>query len=164
MSEQMAPVTDTLAKALNTTFTVLGIIDTRGASNDKDHYAETVQQLEDLTVAVLSATSSLPLINVRPAGARFDIGAGTNLAEQVSDSVAYLRGEASALLARNSFSQFERKHADKAVGHLRGLYGLLLSAVTYQARADLNRIADKGPDGLIMAAEQLANLVPVKKL
>lgn len=155
----MAPVTDTLSKVMAQTFAVLKAIDTRGNTNDKDHYAEVATQLEELTVAILSASSSLPLIGVRPTGARFDIGAGTTLAEQVTACSEYLREDASALLLRASrLSAYESKNVTVAVDLLRGLYGTIKTAITTQARVDLTALSNAGSDNLVQAATLLAEL------
>lgn len=49
--------------------------------NDRDAYPELANQLEDLVVNLLQASSSLSLIGVRPRGARFDFAPDTKLAD-----------------------------------------------------------------------------------
>ncbi|AMD42791.1 hypothetical protein SEA_XKCD426_50 [Streptomyces phage Xkcd426] len=159
MSKQITPVTDQLGRQMAATFSVTKAIDLSSRKlNDVDHYPEIVNQLEALTVATLSATSSQPLLNTRPAGARFDIGAGTELARTVTEAVSYLRDDASNLLRADSFSKYERKHVDIALGILRGLYGLLMHGIMRQAKLDLEAIqSTQGPNAFVIAAEQLAD-------
>lgn len=162
MSDHMAPVTDVLSSAMAQTRAALKAANDRGSSNDKDHFAEMAAQLEVLTLAVLSASSSLPLIGVRPAGARFDIGAGTALADRATDCVTYLRGEASALLLTgSSLGAYDTKNFSVALSYLGDLYSVALAAITAQARADLTTIANASSYDLIQAATFLAELAQV---
>lgn len=164
MTSLMAPVTDTLANVLAATSTALESAAKKGNWNDKDDYGTIVAQLEELTVAVLSASSSLPLIGVRPAGARFDIGSETRLARHVTACAVYLREDASSRIMRSSsLSAYDSGNVDVAVKYLQELHGLVKEAVLTQAKADLRTISDLGPNALVLAAEYLAGRVQAKK-
>lgn len=162
----IVPVTPQLTGELEATDRVMANLEreaTRlrgGALNDKAHYATVVDTLEALTVATLSATSSVPLTarDVRP-GARFDMGAGTPLAHHVNASVAYLQQTAVGLLANaRDLTQYKGEHTDVAMGILKQLYGLLANGIIKQAEADLEAVKKRGAGALISAANRLAVL------
>lgn len=164
-------VTDQLKAELAATGRVLAALDkeeadrrhSRNALNDRDHFVQVIESLEPLVIATLAATSSVPLtaMAVTP-GARFDMGAGTQLAHQVTGCVAYLRDTATELLARGGFSQYASDNTAVALGTLKKLNGLLLAGIIKQAEADLDTVKGKGASPLIAAAERLARLATVK--
>jgi hypothetical protein len=169
----IVPVTDTLKHELAATGRVLATVDTSSGAdqpkmdrkklNDRDHFTALVESLEPLVIATLAATSSVPLTAMAtPAGARFDMGASTQLAHHVTATVTYLRDTASELLARGGFSQYNAAHAATALGLLKKLNGLLLSGIIKQAEADLDTVKGKGSTPLIAAADRLAKLAAAK--
>lgn len=165
----ITPVTPKLAAELAATESLLAKLDkvadqARGLGvNDRDHYVRTVDTLEALAVATLAATSSVPLtaMATQP-GARFDIGAGSSLAHQVTESVAYLRETASELLARGGFSPYKRDATNVALTHLKGLYSLLLTGIITQAEDDLAVVKAKGVNDLLISADTLAKMAAAK--
>lgn len=164
-------VTERLKNELAATGRVLAALDkeeaarrhSRNGLNDKDHFVQVVESLEPLVLATLGATTSVPLtaMSVQP-GARFDMGAGTQLAHQVTAVVAYLRDTAAELLAVGGFSQYARDNVDVALAYLKKLNGLLLAGIIKQAEADLDTVKGKGASPLIAAAERLARLATAK--
>lgn len=165
----IVPVTTQLKDELAATGRVLAALDKeeaaqrRNAINDRDHFVQVVETLEPLVIATLAATSSVPLtaMAVQP-GARFDMGAGTQLAHHVTATVAYLRDTATELLARGGFSQYAADNTAVALGLLKKLNGMLLAAIIKQAEADLDTVKGKGAVPLIAAAERLAKLAAAK--
>jgi hypothetical protein len=177
MSAQMiVHVTQQLKNELAATGRVLATVDDspgadpvrmeRTKLNDRDHFTALVESLEPLVIAALAATSSFPLtsrpLTSRPLGARFDMGAGTQLAHHVSDTVSYLRDTVSGLLTLGGFSQYKSDNAAVALGMLKKLNGLLLAGIIKQAEADLVAVRAKGATPLIHAAERLAKLAAAK--
>jgi len=132
-----------------------------GILNDRQHYDSVVNTLELLTIATLSATSSVSLLGRKGIlghmRARFDIGSGTQLSRHVNACVAYLRNDASALLAKNEFSQHEGAHVDQALSMLRQLVGMLLSGIATEATKDLRALRSLNAGVLLMAADELAD-------
>ncbi|QBZ73540.1 hypothetical protein SEA_MISCHIEF19_55 [Streptomyces phage Mischief19] len=132
-----------------------------GVLNDRQHYDTVANALELLTISTLSATSSVSLLGRKGIlghmRARFDMGAGSQVARHVNASVAYLRTDASALLAVNSFSQYEGENVDKAFGMLKTLLNLLLNSISAQATADLRSLKRLDAGLLLMAADELAD-------
>jgi hypothetical protein len=142
----------------------LGVKLETGKLTDKEHYVTTVDTLEALTLAVLSATSGPSL--TRPVGlsaARFDMASGQPLAQHVTACVSYLRGTASGLLAQNSFQNYGSRETDTALDMLKQLNGMLLSGILKQAEADLEAIRKRGVGGLIVAADALAKAAAVRE-
>lgn len=166
MSEQITAVTPQLASAMTRAAAVFkGIEAATQKPKDLDSYAEVCGYLEDLTMAVLGSTSSLSLINVRPTGARFDIGYGTDLAEHVTESVEYLRNTASELIRSGNLSKYESSHTDRVASMLRIMYRMITGAIVRQAKADLDSTwKDGGPEMLLKAADLLADLADPKPL
>ncbi|AKA61784.1 hypothetical protein SEA_MAIH_45 [Streptomyces phage Maih] len=153
----IVPVTPNLASAMNRTSLVLGTVDRRQKKlNDQDAFRELANQLEDITVNVLQASSSLSLIGVRPAGARFDFAPDTKLSAKVNECVSFLRNEATNLLKADSFSRYESTHADAVLARIRGLYGLLMDAISHQVRDDLRHISTMSPSRLVAVAASVA--------
>ena len=154
----ITPVTPNLASAMNRTSLVLGTIARKQTKlNDRASYHELANQLEDLVVNLLQASSSLSLIGVRPMGARFDFAPDTKLAAKANECVSYLRNDATNLLkGGGSFSQYESTHSDNALERIKGLYGLLTSAIVHQVRADLSVISDLSPARLVAVAASVA--------
>ncbi|AKA61715.1 hypothetical protein SEA_YDN12_48 [Streptomyces phage YDN12] len=153
----IVPVTSNLAEAMNRTSLVLGTVSRNTKKmNDRDAFPELANQLEDLTVNVLQASSSLSLIGVRPAGARFDFAPDTKLSAKVNGCVSYLRNEATSLLKANSFSRYENTHSDAVLDRIKALYGLLTDAVSSQVRSDLRHIQTMSPSRLIAVAASVA--------
>jgi len=158
VSEQIAPVTPNLAAALDRAGLALRTIEQSGKKlNDADAFKSLAHQLEDLTVSTLQASSSLSLIGVEPAGARFNMAPDTELARHVAESVAYLRGPATNLLKGDgSFSRYESTHAADVLDRLKGLYGLLLNSIKRRAYADLTAASDRSASVLIALAATVA--------
>ena len=154
------PVTPDLASAMNRASVALGAVEslTKGL-NDRDSYPELANHLEDLTVNLLSASSSLSLIGVRPVGARVDFAPDTKLAAVTAECVSYLRNDATKLLRAGSFSAYETKHADAALSRLEGLYGCLTSGIMAQVREDLSAIARTHPGRLVDVANHVADSI-----
>jgi hypothetical protein len=153
----IVPVTPNLASAMNRTSLVLGTVDRRQTKlNDHDAFRELANQLEDLAVNVLQASSSLSLIGVRPVGARFDFSPNTRLPSKVSECVSYLRNDATNLLKTGSFSRYESTHVDAVLDLLKSLYGLLTDAISHQVREDLRQIRKVSPSRLIAVAASVA--------
>lgn len=168
----IVPVTPQLTGELETTDRMMANLEleakrSRGSVlNDRSHYATVVDQLEALTIAALSATSSVPLTarDVRP-GARFDMGAGTPLAHHVNASVAYLQQTAVGLLANaRDLTQYKGENVDVAMGILKQLYGLLVNGIIKQAEADLADVKRRGAGALISAANRLAVLAKAPRV
>lgn len=166
-------VTTQLKEELAATGRFLATVDTSSGAdqpkmdrkklNDRDHFTAMVESLEPLVIATLAATSSVPLTAMATVpGARFDMGASTQLAHHVTATVAYLRDTATELLARGGFSQYNASHAVTALGMLKKLNGLLLAGIIKQAEADLETVKGKGAAPLIAAADRLARLAAAK--
>lgn len=154
----IVPVTPNLASAMNRTSLVLSTVSRNTKKmNDRDAFPELANQLEDLTVNILQASSSLSLIGVRPVGARFDFGPDTKLSGKVNDCVSYLRNDATNLLkGGGSFSPYESTHVDNALDRIKSLYGLLTAAIVLQVRADLAVISNLSPACLVAVAASVA--------
>ncbi len=154
----IVPVTPNLASAMNRTSLVLGTVSRNTKKmNDRDAFPELANQLEDLTVNILQASSSLSLIGVRPVGARFDFGPDTKLSGKVNECVSYLRNDATNLLkGGGSFSQYESTHVDNALDRIKSLYGLLTSAIVSQVRVDVTAISTLSPARLVAVAAHVA--------
>uniref|UniRef100_A0AAU7H050 Uncharacterized protein n=1 Tax=Streptomyces phage Geonosis TaxID=3158856 RepID=A0AAU7H050_9CAUD len=150
-------VTSNLAEAMNRTSLVLGTVARRQTKlNDQDAFRELANQLEDLTVNILQASSSLSLIGVRPAGARFDCAPDTKLSAKLNGCVSYLRNEATNLLKADSFSRYESTRSDDVLNWIKGLYGLLMDAISHQVRDDLRHISTMSPSRLVAVAAHVA--------
>lgn len=154
----IVPVTPNLVSAMERTALVLKGVASNGKKlNDHDVYSELANQLEDLTVDILSASSSLSLLGVTPMGARFDFAPDTKLAARVAECVSYLRNDATNLLkGGGSFSRYERTHSDNALARIKALYGLLTAAIVSQARADLQATSDLSPSKLVAVATYIS--------
>lgn len=153
----ITPVTPNLASSMNRTSLVLGTVARRQTKlNDHDAYRELANQLEDLTVNLLQASSSLSLIGVQPVGARFDFAPDTKLAACANASVSYLRNEATNLLKADSFSRYESKHADTVLDRIKALYGQLTAGIVQQVRVDLTTITGLSPARLVAVAANVA--------
>lgn len=150
-------VTPNLASAMNRTSAVLGVIERRTKKlNDREAYPELANQLEDLVVNLLSASSSLSLIGVRPMGARFNFSPDSGLAASAAECVSYLRNDATSLLSAGNFSAYERSHTDAALSRIKNLYGRLTSAIVGQVHSDLTTISDLSPARLVAVAAYVA--------
>lgn len=154
----IVPVTPNLAAAMNRTSLVLGTVDRNPKKlNDRASYHELAKQLEDLTVNLLQASSSLSLIGVTPMGARFDFAPDTKLAAKANACVSYLRNDATNLTkGGGSFSAYESTHSDHALERIKGLYDLLTAAIVHQVRADLTTITGLSPARLVTVATRVS--------
>jgi len=162
MSEHLVPVTQELRTALAATSVLLDAIERRTRKvNDKDAFHDVALQLEGLTVAVLSATSTTSLLAPEPVGARINVASGTELAKRITQSVTYLRGEATSVLNRGGLSQYDRSQTEDAIVYLKTLYELVTGAVVYQATADLKRLRNEDVAALVGAADRLADVAAV---
>lgn len=162
MSEHLVPVTQELRTALAATSELLNAIELRARKiNDKDAFHDVALQLESLTVAVLSATSTTSLLSPEPVGARINVASGTELAKRVTQSVTYLRGEATSVLNKGSLSQYDRTNVENAIEHLKTLYVLVTGAIVYQATADLKNLRNQDVTALVGAADRLADVAAV---
>lgn len=155
-SNIIVPVTPKLAVELGAAGRLLREMSTNGKLNDSDHYAKVVIQLEVLTVAVLSATSSTPLTALKTPDARFSIRTGDPLNEHMHDSVTYLRYIDSELLASGDFSRYNHAVTDTALDYLKTLEGLLRHAIVKAAESDLAKLSQSGITDLLSAASALA--------
>jgi hypothetical protein len=163
MSQLTVPVTDKLALALHRTHALMGVLEKKLVDdgprttrvNDKTAYKELVDQLEDLTMAVLGTTVVTGLVKAgSPKGARIDISSETHLYRNINRSVSYLRDTAGEVLA-SDLSTYNREHTNVVWPLLRDLYYSLIRSVRDQAVEDLERLMEDGPNSLILAAEQL---------
>lgn len=158
----LVPVTDKLRDELVAAGVLLDTLDKNttkvGAAklNDRAHFTRVVDQLESLVIAALSASSSTPLTRTKSLGASFDMGSRTTLARHVSETVAYLRSNATELLGRGNFSNQTSDNTTYALAFLKTLNGLLLTGIVKQAEADLERVRSLGIGSLLAAAEVLA--------
>lgn len=123
---------------------------------DQGSYCDLAHHLEALTVAVLGAVSAAPLTGPQKAGARFSLSADRTLNAQLIESAAYLRDTASELLAAGELDRWKSEHAEVALGLLKKLNGMVMSAVVKQAEADLAAVRSLGINALMPAAEALA--------
>lgn len=160
MSDQITPVTDQLKNALAVTSRSLPALDQRTTSKrlkDAEDFESVASSLELLTVAVLGAVSGTSLLggNTKP-GARFDLASGTDLANHLTDCVAYLRDAASNLIGSQNLNRYEGPNSLNAIRMLKTLYQLVLAGIRFQARADLANLSASSPNALIEAAERLA--------
>jgi hypothetical protein len=125
--------------------------------NDRHHYVDAAQRLEALVMAALSAASSItPTARNVQAFAKFDMGAQTMLAREITNAVGYLRDVASELLAEGEFSQYSREDTDRVFAHLETLHQILEGAILTQAKINLAEIAATGTRPLIETANELA--------
>lgn len=128
------------------------------AINDAIHFSDVADSLETLVVALLAATSSVSLRNRKvTSGATFDMGANTELAKYVTGCVSYLRDNASEGLV-SPLSCYETAHVDRALGHLRALFGITAAAILKQATADLHAIRTRGVNDLLAAARMVGQI------
>ena len=163
MNEQsmmIAPVTDELTSALTSAAGLLlatgGDLQSSRTVNDKETYAEVANELECLTTAVLGAIARVSLLGPHPIGARFDVGAQTQLYRHVTSCVAYLRDAASNLIQSGSLSQYDVKHTTEVMSRLKALYGLVTHGIGSRARRDLTALAAHSPSELVALAGELA--------
>lgn len=160
MTSNVVSMSDQLSKELSTSAALLKQFDTGARKlNDRDHFIPAVNQLEALTVAILSSASPVSLIGTRAVGARFDVGPETQLAAASTAAADYLRGTVTNLVRAGGMSQYESKHVVTALDTIRQLYSLVMGAVVKEASSDIARLCKLGPKDLINAAQYLSNAV-----
>lgn len=155
----IAPVTPQLLAAMVKAHDAVKAYDAPDRKrSDKTLYSPTVDVLETLTVAVLSATSALSLIKVNPVGARFNMADGSIVASHASVCVKYLRNDATELLGLNDFNKYDLVQTGTAMDLLKGMYYLLSNAIAHMVREDLTAIELSGPERLVHTAEVMSSV------
>jgi len=164
MAAIIAPVTPDLLNELIAAESALNDYHASGGSgiNDAKSYVPFVRQLESLAQEVLTARSSVSLINPVRHGAAFHVQSGSSVSQSLDRIVPYLGGVAANLLRHDgsALSRYEKTHTQTAVGHLSELHGCLVSDIRTVASRDLALISTQGVAPLVEAASlvgQFAN-------
>lgn len=164
MSEPMiVAVTPVLLEQLRESVEVLADVDSPSSVrqfNDLDHLRPLVEQIERLTVAVISAQTAGSLLD-NPAGrARFDYAPDGQVAQTVSSTTAWLRGIAKHLEPGRNLPRHSMNLWREGQNVLRALVNAVHGSVRKIAHADLRALADLDP---VPMADMIAKALVVSQ-
>lgn len=162
-AEMTVPVTPLMAEELASAARLVKMLDSAKIS-DKSHFVKTVDCLEDLTMSVLGATTSVPLTSQdKITGARFQMSSPSPLNNHVIECVSYLRDTASEHLGIGGFQQYSNDLTDEALSYLRVLESMIRYAIVKTAESDLAALSSRGIAELLNAATALATATPARR-
>lgn len=124
--------------------------------NDSDHFANTVERLEALTLAVLRAPAAGSLLVPKTGDARFDMGSRSPVPSVVNESAVYLHNTAAVALRNGDLSDRGCENSIEALGQLKLLFNVLKAAIITQARKDLATLGDASIKDMCFMAKAIA--------
>jgi len=148
------PVSSQLRDALrlaHTTLTELHGESRRVKVNDAKHFEKVIVSLDTLTVAVQFGPARSSFIGMAPVAARYELSHRSPVTDIANKAAMYLQGEGQP----SGLSQYEDTRTKQALDLLSGLYYVLVASIQQQAAADLNTLAEGGPDRFLTAVDDL---------
>lgn len=159
----IAHVTEAVESAVRTAHETIESYDekTQNEARDSRDFRVIVTALDDLIVAITGALTPVSNLGFNTTGARFGYTESKGLGYETARTTQYLRTRATDLLnpdhKEEVLSAYSNSEVVTALGHLKSVHELLLSAVRYQVMRDLTTLSEGDPDAFLKAAKRVSH-------